>query len=172
MKIIKIGFSRPRSFFKPFSWLIRLFEWSRFSHVYISSYSEKYKTELIYQASGVQLNFMSKKHFDSASIIVEEFEFEVSGEDFDSYMNFAVKESGAPYSIKKVFEIGISKVISRPIDLVNDENIWVCSKLAGKVLKRFFNNEINEMEVLYSGPKDIYKICKKIKANHGTVSTH
>lgn len=153
MRKIVIGFSKPKGFFKPFSWMIRIFNRTPYSHVYCSHVSEKYKQSLIYQASGVQVNFMSLQQFIKHSHIVAEFEFEVSEEAFNNYMSWAIQESGAPYSTVKLFEILTRR------DLVSDDSQWVCSTLVAKICKDYLSHEDESLSMDYATPKEIYEFC-------------
>ena len=73
MNEIIVGFSRPKSGFEPFSWLIRAVTKSPFSHAYIRFYSEEYDRWLIFQASGAKVNFIGQTMFDGIETIYEEF---------------------------------------------------------------------------------------------------
>lgn len=152
MKNVRIGFSKPRGSFNPFSWLIRLVCRTPYSHVYCSHLSEKYGSTLIYQASGVQVNFMSKQQFDKRAFVVSEFEFEITEERFSDYMKWAIEQSGAPYSFIKLFEIAFNINIR-----TSSEPEWVCSVLAAKICKDYLDDSINNIE--YKTPKDIFNFC-------------
>ena len=73
MESIIVGFSRPKAWFEPFSWLIRAVTGSQFSHAYIRFYSEEYNRWLVYQASGLKVNFIGQTMFDGAETVYEEF---------------------------------------------------------------------------------------------------
>jgi hypothetical protein len=149
---ITIGFSKPKGFFKPYSWLIRAFLRTPYSHVYCKHRSEKYNLDLIYQASGIQVNFMSGKQFNKDAITVAEFSFDISEEQFDEYMAFAIGESGAHYSKIKPFEI----VFKKDFDKETGPQ-WVCSTLVAKVCKDYLSDKTVDLD--YANPKDIYNFC-------------
>ena len=154
MRKIVVGFSKPKGFFNPLSWIIRFMYWTPYSHVYCSHVSEKYKQTLIYQASGVQVNFMSRLQFDKRATVVSEFEFEISDEAFDSYMSWAIEQSGAPYSKTKLFEILFMDDLDK-----SDEPQWVCSVLIARVCKDFISHEDEKLSMDYATPKDIFDFC-------------
>lgn len=153
MKKLVIGFSKPKSFWKPFAWLIRLYERTPFSHVYMKHFSDKYQAWLIYQASGAQVNFMSEKNFNHVAIKTSEFLFDISDDDFDSYMAWAIQNAGAPYSMKKILEIVLRKDI-----WPSSEPQWVCSVLAGFALKGKIKEDFDWQ---VATPKHIYQLCEK-----------
>lgn len=153
MRKLIVGFSKPKSFWKPFAWLIRLYEQTEFSHVYIKHYSEKYDLDLIYQASGSQVNFMSRKQFDSHALSLYEYAFDVTDQEFDSYMKWAIENAGAPYSLKKIFEILFKKDI-----WPTEEPQWVCSVLVGFAIKSKADPGFNWQ---MATPKDLKELCVK-----------
>lgn len=151
MRKIIVGFSKPKSIFKPFAWLIRWYEGTPFSHVYMKHHSEKYDCDLIYQASGAQVNFMSEANFNHSSVTLEEYEFDVTDQEFDTYMAWAIRNAGAPYSLKKVLEIVFKKDI-----WPTDEPQWVCSVLAAFAIK---SKIIGAFNWQLATPKDIKELC-------------
>ena len=79
---IRIGFSKPKGkWFPLMSWVIRLIEQTPYSHVYVEWEARKYKTHIVYQASGTKVNFMNQKIFREQNTVTHEFDFEISEED-------------------------------------------------------------------------------------------
>jgi hypothetical protein len=107
MRKIFIGFSKPKKMFFPiYSWAIRAIEGTKFSHVYVR-HETKYGLDIVYQASGAQVNFMNGTLFFKKAEPVREFCFEVSDHAFDAYMTFALKNVGKPYGLLQVFGIAL-----------------------------------------------------------------
>jgi hypothetical protein len=79
MKTIRIGFSYHPN---PFSWLIRFFTSSKVSHTYIRLPVPEYETSVIFQASGLAVNYTASDVFESHSKVVEEYELEISEEQY------------------------------------------------------------------------------------------
>jgi len=155
-----IGFSRPKKGFKPFSWIIRLVEWTPYSHVYIRSYSVGLDVDLIYQASGAQVNFMGLEMFRSHATIIDEFEVEISDEQYRSFMRWAIINSGADYSIKQILGIALFKMFNLDRNpFKNGTKAWVCAELVEFVLMKFIGVSIDEKELETAGPKKIHEIC-------------
>lgn len=160
MRKIIIGFSRPRGFFKPFSWGIRLIERTAYSHVFIKMHSESLDVDLIYQASGTQVNFMGMEHFKNHAKILDEFEIDIDEDTYKKFMRWAVINAGAGYSLKQIFGILLIKIFrlkSNPF--ANGQCSWVCSELAGFVLKSFTKAALELSEIETMGPRKIYEIC-------------
>jgi len=165
LRKIILGFSKPKTFLPLFSWAIRAVEMTPYSHVFVKISSESLNTTLIYQASGTQVNFMGVKHFKDAAHIFEEFEFEVSDENYKQFLVWAVQEAGAPYGLKTVLGILVVKCFNLKRNPCSDKNkTWFCSELAGRILKDFVGVQISEDELEVKGPRRIYEICKEIRS--------
>ena len=105
MRKLRVGFSRPKSkTFPIFAWLIMLYERTPFSHVYIR-WETKWETWLCYHAASVMIHFLGETSFAKHIHIVEEFEFDVTDEQFDKLMRFCTKYVGADYAISEVLKI-------------------------------------------------------------------
>lgn len=162
MRTVVVGFSRPRAFFKPFSWAIRLVERTPYSHVYIRSRAERLGVDLIYQASGLQVNFMGLEHFKEQAHIVAEFEASLPEEKHDEFMRWAIINSGANYSTKQVLGILLIKLFNLKRNPFSNGRIaWVCSELVGFILSSFFNIKIDENSLETIGPRGAFDLCKK-----------
>lgn len=173
MKKMWVGFSKPRGWFKPFSWAIRLIEGTPYSHVYFRMYSENLDVDLIYQASGTQVNFVGLQHFEDHAICLAEFEVpDIDQADYRTFMREAIKSAGADYSKKQPLGILLIRVFNlRKNPFKNGKAAWVCSELVGyglsKVLRKI-NLSDSDLEVI--GPKGIFKICKThFKQVRGTI---
>lgn len=166
MPKIVIGFSKPKGEFKPLSWLIRVFEGTPYSHVYISWHSEKLNRTLIYQASGAQVNFTSPTVFESINETVAEFELEVSDEAKLEVVRFAVDNAGVPYGCRQIVGMAISRIfrlfgakVKNPFS--DGRSTYVCSELVGTILEEKLGKEIKEdLDVI--GPKGIYDFLNTI----------
>lgn len=165
MREIVVGFSRPKGRFKPFSWIIRLFEgWTPYSHVYVKTFSTMTDQWLIYQASGVQLNFMGEKYFNEHAQTIAEFSFEVSDESYRNYMRYAISNAGAPYGLKNVLGIAVMRLFrmgSNP--WADGDRSQCCAELVGRVLVDFLKADVSNELLEAAGPRKIFEICKKLK---------
>lgn len=149
---IMVGFSRPKKHSFPiFSWLIRLIEWTPYSHCYIRWGSEWLERDVVYEASGTMVHFKEGKRFDDKVEVVHLFEIECSSDTRKKVIQKAMDFSGAPYGLKQVAGILLVKM-ARWIgcDLKNpfsDGNkTWVCSEIVAEILE--------ELGVEFSVSKD------------------
>lgn len=173
MKKMWVGFSKPKKWFKPFSWAIRLVEGTPYSHVYFRIYSEGLDVDLIYQASGSQVNFVGLQHFEDHAMCLAEFEVpDIDPADYRVFMREAIKTAGADYSIKQplgIFLIKVFNLTKNPFH--NGKAAWVCSELVGYGLSNILKKiNISEKEIEIMGPKGIFDICKaNFKQVRGTI---
>lgn len=164
MRTIRIGFSSPTSW-KPFAELIKLVYGIPYDHVYIRIHSESIHRDLIYQASGIQVNFMSPQVFDSSNKTQAMFETELSDESYVRMLQFAVDQAGKSYGVKEAIGLGIVRIaelfgrkISNPFR--DGGKTWVCSELAGFILEDFAKANIDGDKHSLS-PPEVYDYCVK-----------
>lgn len=154
MKNITIGFSRPKGNICPcFSWGIRLFQgWTPYSHVYVKIKSKSFDRELIYQASGTQVNFMGSKLFYERVHMFNEFKLQIKDEDYIEMMRFCIDNAGKPYSMMDIFAI-----LFKNEKLLDGREKFICSELVGIILKNYAKIPINKKTGMLT-PKNIYNL--------------
>lgn len=160
MKKITIGFSKSSSKLPIFSWLIMLAQKNNFSHSYIRFNSEEFGNDIIFQASGLAINFMGTELFNKKEIIVKEFFIEISDETYNKLLRSFIDLIGQPYSLLQIFNSAIYIVCKKaPFDkfIVG----WDCSKLVASILKSELGFNITEdLDVIT--PKDLYEYLESI----------
>jgi hypothetical protein len=164
VSILKVGFSRPRKWFVPFSWLIRLFDGTPYSHVYIRFYSSKYDRWMVYQASHTYVNFYGMPSFEKEALVVREFDIEVDDETRASVIKFAIDNAGVPYNLKTVFGIAFVKIAAL-FGVVIDKNPltgdgFFCSLLVGDIMVGKLGNKLPGDPNLWT-PRVIYETLEK-----------
>jgi hypothetical protein len=163
MDNIVIGFSRPKAFFEPFSWLIRIIEgnpikWCPFSHAYIKYYNPYADRWEIFQASGLKVNFIGSLLFSSEEVIYKEFIVPVSSIGKQKTVQFAVDNLGLPYAVMGIVGFGwvmlmnaFGKKVKNPF---STNSAWFCSQLTETIL-----NEImcagDSLDPSTCSPKDL-----------------
>ncbi len=138
MNEIIVGFSRPKAWLEPFSWLIRLVTWSPISHAYIRFFDEEHNRWIVFQASGLKVNFIGQIMFDNAEDIYAEFSVPVSDSMKSSVVQGAIDKCGSSYGIGQIFGFAwvlmmrmLGKSVSNPFYSASS---FVCSELVGDVL--------------------------------------
>lgn len=162
---ITIGFSKGKGI-KPFSKAIMWYECTDFSHVYIKI-NTKWNTQLIYHASGTQVNFMGIKYFEMNAVPVHEFEFDINEDDYNKLMEFCTLECGAPYSIKQVFGILVADFFKLKKNPFASKNRYVCSELVLRAFQSKFDVTNNFFDLAKT--KDLYYLVKGLKNDISTL---
>lgn len=158
---IVIGFSRAKSRLNPYSLAIRLVQGTPYSHTYIRFYSESYERELVYQASGLYVNFDSKANFDSKELVIREFVVPVSLDTKKKIVQFAIDQVGDPYDIVGVLGLALVKMsalvgltIKNPFR--TGDNTYFCSKIVSHVLEEYKGISMGNPDNVT--PQDAYNI--------------
>lgn len=169
MQYLTIGFSTPKKF-KVLSWLIRKVERTEFSHVYLAFRSESLNRKLIYQASGLQVNFVGSALFSEHHKVLVEFTIPITDQEKKQILTSCVDLAGYPYGMKQLIGLAwvrfvglFGKKITNPVNDGRKTNI--CSELAGYILVKYFNYKIEDLDSL--SPKDVWLLLKQ----HGETIT-
>lgn len=179
MRSIYVGFSRPQKF-NIFSILIRLFEGRgfqlcEFSHVYIKFWSDTYKRWLIYQASGLVVNFESVQSFEAHAKTIRLFELEVADSDLIAAIQFCIDRLGKPYGLKQVLGIAwvyiqrrlFERVVPNPF--ADGELTEVCSSIAARLLAEPLKKDLGAVDFEVIGPRYLCDLIEyKLKAKEVT----
>lgn len=158
MPKINVGFSKNKMLI---SKLIRWLEKTEYSHVYLRFHVSQLNRDVIYEAVGSNVRFVGENTWNF-NTVVEEYEWEVSEEEYKQILQFAIDTSGKHYGIFSMLGLGIVRVASYlGITLNNpfsdgDKN-FVCSELAAIIMKKYFLN--TSQDNIF--PKDVNNVCKK-----------
>src|SRR6266853_4349765 len=157
MKNIIIGFS-TRNLLG--SKLIRWLDNSKFSHVYIKWHSDTYDRDIIYQASGTAINFMSTKIFSKESSIIKEISLTVEDIQFQKCMQFCIDNAGVPFGFLEILGMGYVKLLNKlGIKVLNPwrdgKKTYVCSELIGTILEEDFQIKLG-LNLELDGPQELY----------------
>lgn len=156
-KTIVIGFSTPNKW-KLLSWLIKILLRTSYSHVYLKFHSESLDRDIVYQASGLAVNFIGNHRFLDHHKVIREFKLNISPECHLSTLQFAVDKAGSPYSLRQLLGILIYMLCGiKPKG--EDQNTYVCSELIGQIMQEKFNICVNKDLDLIT-PKDVYHILE------------
>jgi hypothetical protein len=160
-RYIIVGFSRPWKF-KVLSWIIRFVEHSKFSHAYAMTYSESLERWIVYQASGMAVNFEGSKRFYEHNEPVVEYVFEVPDEIRDQFLRNAIDIIGTPYGIKQLIGIcwiRLGKLFGSKLrnPFRDGAATYVCSELIGSTVEDILGISIKE-DLDSLGPKELEEI--------------
>jgi hypothetical protein len=162
---ISIGFSTPKKF-HIFPWLIKKVEGTHFSHTYVRIKSESLERDLIYQASGLKVNFDNKQNFENINEIIEEHEIEVSKETYKKILQFAIDHVGISYSLKQCIGLlwirtmrQLGKRVPNPIR--DGKNGEICTELMASLIEECLGIDLKE-EPDSIGLRELYSYVKQI----------
>jgi hypothetical protein len=157
MKNLIIGFSTHK---KPtiLGSIIKLVEKTEFSHVYVKLYSESLDRQLIYQASGLLVNFVGEEVFYEKNKDIMTFNIPITKEQQTKLLQKAVDNCGKPYGIKDLFGIGLVRLgrlfgirVKNP--MADGSATYICSELASSILVELGFDFSNLDDIT---PKDLY----------------
>lgn len=167
-KEIIIGFSKPRAKWKkPISQLIRFFEKSGYSHVYIKLVNKRLKNNFYYHASGMKINFMNESLFKQKNESIKEYKFTISEAKFYKTLDFAIGKVGQPYSFSQLLGFLIVKIcglFGKKITNPFGKKGYVCTELVAEILSDVYGKKILK-DINLIGLKDI----KNLIESYGTL---
>lgn len=166
MKELIVGFSKPKSFSLS-AWFIMAGYNIPYDHVYVKIDLEDYDRTIVYQASSTMVNFMSLELFNDSVTIVDEFTVQISDENYQKLIQFALDNAGKPYGfvecvgllIVRIFEL-FGKKIQNPLG--SGQSTYVCSKLAGFILEQYAGASIPD-DIDNITPKDVFNYLTSLK---------
>jgi hypothetical protein len=159
MRKLIVGFSHSTKFFAPFSWLIRFWDRTPYSHVYFQFETTKTKIEIVYQASSTMLNYMSKDVFLTKNSVVSEFELFLTDEQYNLIMLNCMKSAGLDYSIKQIIGLVIANTFNLKSNPLSDEKQYVCSEWIAEQLQTIGYRFKKPLDLIT--PKDVFKVLSK-----------
>ena len=156
-KNITFIFSKPiNNRFPIFSWLIRLFENTKYSHVSMHFYSESLDRTIIYEAAGAETRFIGRNMWEKHCQPLFKFKIEITNDQYVKLMQHCIDTSGMKYGLKLAFGMVLAKVFSLKKNPFSDLNKKVCSTAIGELLVDLDYKIDKNLELLT--PEDIFNI--------------
>jgi hypothetical protein len=150
---LRIAFSRPKKF-NIASAAIMVFTNCKFSHALIKWRSENLDTDMIYQASHGMAHFMCGKRFSSSNIIVAEYEFNLTDEQFTAVMKKCVQLAGTKYGTLQLIGMGAERLTGVKNPWRDASKTFVCSELVGEILKQLGLID-STLDLELGGPREL-----------------
>lgn len=165
MSELIIGFSQPTKFHL-FAFLINKICQIPYDHVYIKWNSVSLDRTLIYQASGLKINFEGLQQFTKHAIPIEEYKLQITDETKKAVIQYAIDNCGAPYGFKQIIGIALVKLarlfgqkISNPF--ADGKKSQVCAELVGRILEEVLGDKL-EIDLDTADPRDINEAVRAI----------
>lgn len=154
-----VGFSRPSGWFEPFSWLIRLVCWSPYSHAYIKYFDSYANRWIIFQASGLKVNFIGHELFSTEEFICGEFEIPITSDIKLSTIQFAIDNVGTPYGVLQIAGfvwVLLANLFGNKVkNPLYSGSSWFCSEIVTQILDQI-KSIGDTMDPSTATPKDVY----------------
>lgn len=131
-----VGFSKRQGLG---SWVIRSFEGTDFSHVYLRFEIKKWQTSLIYHAVGGGVGYMGQSKFLECNDVVREIRISIADSERDVLLKWCAENAGATYSYAQLVRLAWRRIclklgVAKP-RTVQDPANFVCSELVGRTLQ-------------------------------------
>lgn len=160
MRIIEFVFSEPINIQIPiYSYAIKKFENTDYSHVSMHFRSESLDRTIIYEAVGPGVRFIGKKLWDEHAKIIKSFKVEVTEECYIRIMQHCVDTAGMKYGFKIALGMFLAKTFNLKENPYTEPDIKVCSKAIGELLKEAGYVIGKSFDLL--DPKDIFEILER-----------
>ena len=145
-----------------FSWLIMLYQWTRFSHTYVVfQTSNILNDDTVFQSSKGMVNAMSYTVFKKENFPIDEYIFEISTDTYNTILNELHGTMGTKYGTMQ--NVGILYVDFMKLFGKRVRNPWKkgynCSELVYIHVLRHLYPDLDEDPDLIT-PEDVYNIVK------------
>lgn len=158
MNKVILGYSRSRSPWKIGSKVIQETEKRNFSHCYIVYICPITGVKIVSQASHGFVNEMNYDIFCIQNVVVEEYSFNCSDEQFLTILKYMKLNLGKPYSKLQLVLIGIKKLLHFEINIRNGNEAFICSEWQANIAKMMGIEVPDELD--YETPSDINLVIK------------
>ena len=158
MKTLTVGFSRSSEKIALFSRLIMLVQRTNYSHCYLKYTDQNTNKDMVFQASGLQVNSVGYPFFLSKEVVVKEFQLNISDEAFQNIMGSMQDLLGQPYSMLQILNTGLYLLTGKSL---LDKYIvgWDCVKIVAMELEKELGYKIPEnLDVIT--PKDLMQFLE------------
>ena len=135
MKLV-FGFSTPKNKYLPIvSWIIKCMERVPFSHMYVRWHSST-GVECFYHAATGMVHFLGGEIARERLNLVEEYEVEITKEDYRKIIAYTHKNAGKKYAFKQLIGMGLQRVFGwRKNPLADGRKSSVCTEEMGYILE-------------------------------------
>lgn len=163
MMKIKIGFSKPKNHpFPLLSWIIRLVQWTPFSHVYLS-WVTNHGIEVVCEAGWSGVRLINKKYFDEDNETIKSFTFLITNGMYEKLMKFTTSILGTDYGYLQLVGIGLHRLFRlRKNPFSDGKTSQVCSELVFYFLEEVLTLETG-LEADTAGPREIFNFLTDLE---------
>jgi hypothetical protein len=164
MHKVFVEFTRPKDkMFPVFSWAIRLFEKTKYSHVRLR-WDSVTGEQLIYEASGSSVKLIGRYANAKHPVdVVHSYEFSLTREQYRKMIGL-FRYAGADYGVWQILGIAIAKLCGlKKNPFASGKYSQVCSELVGYFFTEALGMNIGQ-DLDTATPRDLKEYCDKLKA--------
>lgn len=160
-----IGFSKPvkKSFH---GWLIEKIDDAPFDHAYLRFTLDKIERDIVFQSIAVGVQLISIAEFQNKCSPVEEYELDLSEDQFITMFQFCIDNSGKPYGILNVIGLGFSKILCKlgikKVNPFDRSGNYFCSQVVTQCLDNIDSAQFN-LNADNTSPSDLRNLLKQLK---------
>jgi len=164
MEQITIGFSKPQNRSFPIaSWLVRWYQKTEYSHVFLKFSSETLNREIIYEAVGQGIRFVGNNEWKVYAKEIKSYTIDVQRCNYITIMQYCIDHAGMEYGYLQNIGIVLADWLGlKKNPFKSGKN---CSELLADILRvegYFLDKEVNLIT-----PKDIDELLQRGK--NGTI---
>lgn len=150
--IVYIEFTRPLKC-KPLSYLIRMIEGTKYSHVRLRL------NDIVYEASGTSVHFKGKLAQNYLPTeILHSYKFDLSQQEYAKLLKLCMDNAGIEYGYKQLIGILLVRMFKLKKNPFSDgRKSQVCSEIVGRFLKEILQIG-NKLDLDIAGPKAIKEV--------------
>lgn len=176
MKSIVIGFSKSKKKLPVFSWLVRLYQCTNFSHTYIRLKIPSLPSDKILHASEGLVQNMSGTQFDKKHIVTDEFKISIpdiivfdklnnkQSSLYFSLISIMHETAGDNYSVMQnvgIIYVHLLRVLGKKVKNPWSKG-WNCSEFVASILTIIYREEFENLDPNLVTPKDLYDILLEL----------
>jgi hypothetical protein len=156
-RTVYVEFTRP-TYFSSLSWIIRLFEGTKYSHVRLR-WVNNAGLSIIYEASGISVKFLGPEaQREKHSEVIHSYSIGVDFVQYKKTLDLCMRNAGISYGFKQLLGIGLVRIFGlNKNPLSNGRKSQVCSEIVGRFLQEILDRGYN-LNLDTASPKDIQLI--------------
>lgn len=159
---IYVEFTTPKcTKFKVFSWIIRKFQGTPYSHVLLR-WDNSVGVNVVYEASGSMLKFLGPAATKNRYTVHKSYKIKIEREAYRRLIKLCMENAGIDYGVKQILGIALVHIFRLKKNPFSDgRKSQVCSEIVGRFLEEVVGWETGlDLDVI--GPKEIDDYLKKV----------
>lgn len=166
MTNIIIGFSKPKKF-SLHGLIIEKIDNSQFDHAYIRFNLDQIERNIVFQSIAIGVQLVSESEFEERCTPVEEYQLQISEQQFIIMLQFCFDKAGKPYGILDVLGLGIAKILYKlglkeKNPFFEGDSTYFCSQLVAQCLDAIDPSDF-QLNADNISPEDLRNLLQQLK---------